>query len=121
MEAAGRRPFLWLICRLYANEIPLRHLLKKLDGKASEPFSFTGNIEMKLQKCKNLTIDKSIQCFDVKSIEIYCQNMNADQKHLLQIYSAISEGDADHCAFLNAPGAFSHYRWLTTVKRILRL
>ena len=37
LELELGRPLQWLICLLHANELPLRHLLQKLDGVTHGP------------------------------------------------------------------------------------
>ena len=39
----GRR-LIWLICALHANEQPLRHLIKKLEGKTASDRSWRGHL-----------------------------------------------------------------------------
>lgn len=39
------KPVQCIVCQFYANELPLRHLVKRLDGKTSDPSKFTGSIE----------------------------------------------------------------------------
>ena len=74
-------PIQRFVRQIYANELPLRHLLKKLDKKTTGCFSFTGNIGMELQKCKSLSIDKNFQRFEAKSIEVNCNNLSTDQQY----------------------------------------
>ena len=44
LEENFQRPLHWIICQLYGNELPLRHLLIRLDGKTGGPTQFTGPI-----------------------------------------------------------------------------
>lgn len=41
-EERLKRPLQWIICMLHLNELPLRHLFNKLDGKTSGPGSYNG-------------------------------------------------------------------------------
>ena len=44
LEQRLGRPLQWFVCLLHANELPLRHLLIKLDGVTSGPKLFSGPI-----------------------------------------------------------------------------
>ena len=48
VEQSLRRPLQWSICLLHLNEFSLRHLMQYLDGVASVPSSFPGQIGMEL-------------------------------------------------------------------------
>ena len=51
LERALSRSLQWIVCQLQENELPLRHLMQKLDGKASGPAGFTGEIGKALKDC----------------------------------------------------------------------
>jgi hypothetical protein len=44
----------WFVCLLHTNELPLRHLFKKIDGKTSGPQQFSGTIGKCLGTCETL-------------------------------------------------------------------
>ena len=56
MEEELQKPLQWLVCRLHANELPLRHLLIYLDGATSSPRAFTGKIGKAMSTCEKLPI-----------------------------------------------------------------
>ena len=56
MELKLRRPLQWLICLLHANELPLRHLMQKLDGGTQGPDVFSGIIGKALKTCEQLPV-----------------------------------------------------------------
>jgi len=56
LELKLGRPLQWLICLLHANELPLRHLLQKLDGVTRGPTSFSGPIGKAIQACENMPV-----------------------------------------------------------------
>ena len=58
MEDALQRPLHWLSCMFHANQLPLRHLLAKLDGKAVGSQSFAEPLGKLLASCENLAIVK---------------------------------------------------------------
>ena len=42
LERKLGRKFHWLICQLHTNELMLRHLIEKIDGKTSSKTGFSG-------------------------------------------------------------------------------
>lgn len=48
VEKNFKRPIHWFVCMLHANELPLPHLLQKLDGGTRGPKVFSINIGMAL-------------------------------------------------------------------------
>jgi len=50
LEKHLNKPLQWLVCQLHANELPLRHLLKYLDGETCGPRAFKGVIGKQLAK-----------------------------------------------------------------------
>ena len=70
LEKAAGGPLQWLICQLHENELPLRYLFKKLDGKTTGSSSFNETIEMELQKSENHTIDKNFIVLSQKVIRL---------------------------------------------------
>lgn len=119
LEAHFKRPLQWLICQLHANELPLRHMLRYLDGETKGPVSFSGPIGKLLELCEKLPV------VNFKKIETELPNVNlaelsTDQKYLYLICQAISTGNCPPNLANKSPGKMSHARWLTTANRILR-
>ena len=56
LEIKLGRPLHWFICQLHANELPLRHLIKTLDGKTTGPSGCTGDIGKQLEDCEKYPI-----------------------------------------------------------------
>ena len=52
LERALSRPLQWIVCQLHGNELPLRYLMQKLDGKTSGPTGFTEEIGKALKDCE---------------------------------------------------------------------
>ena len=50
------KPLQWIICLLHTNELPLRHLMKELDGGTSGPENFAGLVGKRLACCEELDI-----------------------------------------------------------------
>jgi hypothetical protein len=120
MEVHLSRPLQWLVCQLHANELPLRHLIEKLDGKTSGPRGFVGPIGKQLQKCETLPI-ANFQPIKVDIPFVDINDLSTDQKYLIDIHQAVSSGECNPDLSRRNPGKMAHSRWLTTANRILRL
>lgn len=51
-------PLQWLICLFHFNELPLRHLIKQLDGETSGPRGLQDIIGQQLEHCETLSLVK---------------------------------------------------------------
>ena len=121
LEKAAGRSLQWLICQLHANELPLRHLLQNLDGKTKGPPTFTRTRGKNLEKCENIYVHQNFQRIEAEIMEVECDDLSTDQKHLLEMHCAISKGIVDHPVFHRDLSALGYSRWLTTANRILHL
>lgn len=121
------RPVQWLICLLHLNELPLRHLILKLDGKTLSPVQFEGpigrsicrpekEIKTKIVRFKKIRFDCTVP--DIESAAKY---FSADQKYLFDMCTAISSGKVNRSLARRSLGKLSMARWLTTANRILRV
>lgn len=121
-ELELNRPLQWIICLLHINELPLRHLIIELDGKASGPEMFTGPVGSQLKICERLPI-VNFKKVDVPDFNVGIDKnvLSTDQKYLLDISSAIIEGNCPIELASRNPGNLNLSRWLTTANRILRL
>lgn len=115
------RPLQWLVCLLHSNELPLRHLMQKLDGTTSGPKAFSGVIGKALEKCEELPVAKYTpisfeNCPHLDNVEL-----SNDQKYLYDMCTAVSTGTCTESLATIKPGPLVHSRWLTTANRLLRL
>lgn len=103
------------------NELPLRHLLKKLDGDTTGPSTFSGPIGRKLEGCENRKV-VAYQAIQVPWVEELSgfSDLSADQQYLLDVCRAVSSGTCPADFANKKPGPISQSRWLTTACRILR-
>lgn len=124
LEGKLKRPLQWVICQLHTNELPLRHLIEKFDGKTKGPFGFTGPIGKEIASCHSRDI---VQYQPIHSdlIDIIpdldMADLSTDQRYLLAISKAVITGTPEEGLEGKSPGKLSHARWLTTANRILRL
>lgn len=123
LEEKLGRPMQWVVCQLHCNELPLRHLLEKLDGKTSGPHGFVGPLGKSLADCHTLDpVDfQPIECELDGLFPDTITDLSSDQQYLLDICKAVSSGVCPTGLAGRSPGKLSHARWLTTANRILRL
>ncbi|GBM71590.1 hypothetical protein AVEN_212941-1 [Araneus ventricosus] len=123
LETYVGRQLQWNICMLHANELPLRHLIREMDGCTKGPYSYSGAIGLLLKDCEKTPvvkfdqIDCTLQSLDLKDTK----KLSTDQQYLYRICLAIKEGSCSSSVTDNSPGKLSHARWLTTANRLLRL
>lgn len=121
MELKLRRPVQWLICLLHANELPLRHLMQKLDGGTQGPDVFSGIIGKALKTCEQLPVVQYSAIMFENCPALDGADLSTDQQYLLDMCQAISTGQCSPDLALHKPGPIVHSRWLTTANRLLRL
>lgn len=118
-----KRPLQRAVCLLHANELPLRHLIREVDGTTKTPTTFKGPVGQQLPNCHTLAAVpfRPITCLDFPSITpaIY-DDLSSDQKYLYAICQLVL-GYGDDKVLHLTPGPICHSRWLTTASRILRL
>ena len=119
LEERLHRPLHWFICLLHMNELPLRHLIRHIDGVTHGPNSFKGLIGKELVDCETKPVVK------FKRIPIHlpkmAKDLSTDQRYLYEICLAVNSGHCDLSLAARSPGKMCHSRWLTTANRILRL
>ena len=94
--------------------------MQKFDGKTNGPAGFTGKLGKALKDCKKLPVNVHFNLIPTELITVDCDDLSTDQKYLLEIHRAASQGRVDDPVFERDPGALNHSRWLTTANRILR-
>jgi hypothetical protein len=120
VELKLNKPLQRLVCQLHANELPLRHLVEKLDGKTSGPRGFTGPIGKLLPNCESLPLVEFEQ-IDAEEQLVDSENLSTDQKYLFEMHHAIVSGDCSQDLAHRNPGKMAHSRWVTIANRLLRL
>ena len=121
LETRFGRPLQWLICMLHCNELPLRHLLQKLDGVTTGPKAFSGTIGKAIQTCEDLPVI-NYSPIEVEGLHYTnASDLSTDQQYLLNICRAVSSGSCSGDLALIKPGTVVYSRWMTTANRILKL
>lgn len=120
IEKELQKPLQWLVCQLHANELPLRHLIKHLDGETCGPRAFKGVIGKQLNGCETLPVVK-FEPIEGEMPTIKHFDLSTDQRYLRDICDAVSTGMCSESLSRRYPGALSHSRWLTAANRLVRL
>ena len=110
--------FLWLICMLHGNELPLRHLFCHCDGGlgTSGPDSFKGPLG---KECKEEVHLKDVVNFEAIPTTFedisddVLKDLSRDQKILYQYTKAIQSGHVSDRLAAQVAGPIDHSRWLT--------
>ena len=115
------RPVHWFICMLHSNELPLRHLIQKLDDGTQGPNVFSGDIGKALMNCELQPVVHYSpivfnNCPDMDDIEL-----STHQQYLYDICKVVASENCSIDLALKKPGPVCHSRWLTTANRLLRL
>ena len=124
LEKLLGRPLQWFICLLHGVELPLRAIIRELDGETSGPFSLKGPIGSTLGEDLNelpIVSFKSIPNPDFPSVAddgIY--ELSKDQHYLHSMSHAVMDGHVSEDLANITPGPLSMSRWLTLAGRILR-
>lgn len=121
LEEKLQRPLQWNICLLHFNELPLKHLFQKIDGRAIGPETFSGPIGRKLKIC----MDDKIIKFDAIDVSFSLpvtnsEDLSTDQKYLHDCFYAVKSGECSENLANRSPGKLNLSRWTTTANRILR-
>ena len=114
----------WSICLLHTNELPLRHLIEKLDGETSGHNSFKGIIGkslMEVDKWKwntNFCSIKKGPNLPTFTDEVF-KSLSADQRYLYLAAASIKSGKIESRLLHLTAGPVNHSRWLTTACRLM--
>ena len=110
---------------LHINELPLRNLIKELDGPTISGNKLGGPIG------KLLDGDELYRSAPVRFEPVECgferpepadiEDLSDDQRMLLEYMFGVSSGSVDEKFLMRKPGPLCHSRWLTTAIRILIL
>ncbi|KAK0067238.1 hypothetical protein Bpfe_003336 [Biomphalaria pfeifferi] len=120
LEIKLGRPLQWLPCLLHANELPLRHLIKHLDGKTTGPQEFSGPIGSALLNCELQPVYNFI-AISSSIPDVSLSELSTDQRYLHEMCLSVMTGCCSEELARRNPGKMAHSRWLTTANRILRL
>lgn len=120
LELKLNKPLHWFVCQLHANELPLWHLIEKLDGKTRGPRGFVGEIGKRLEGCEKLRVVR-FEGIPSDLPPVNWEDLSTDQKYLYDIHQSVSKGKCSADLALRNPRKLAHSRWLTTANRVLRL
>jgi len=122
LEAMLCRPLHLIGCSLHFNELPLKSILKKLDGCTTGPKTFTGPIGIMTSKDSWLQPIENFEPIpvDLSHVELSDDmNISHDQQLLYQYSLSISGTTVDKKWLHRRIGPQNHARWLTLAVRIM--
>lgn len=124
LEKLLGRPLHWNICMLHLCELPLRALIRDLDGGTSGPLTLKGPIGSTLND--DLTELEAIEFSNIPNpdfpqvAEEEGYKLSKDQSYLYRMTKAIIEGHVPEELLNEEPGNLNHSRWVTLANRYLR-
>lgn len=121
----GRR-LIWLVCDLHTGELPLRHLIQKLDGPTESHNKWSGTLGSMLDEATQLEINTNFPKVVVGPPipmlpEEVVKDLSTDQSYAYHIAQAIRSGKVPNSLALLEIGPVNHSRWLTTALRFCRI
>lgn len=119
LEEKLQRPLQWVVCQLHSNELGLRHMFEKMDGKTTGPSGFWGPIGKRLPSCNKFPI-VDFEPIKFELLHVTATDLSTDQDYLLQICGAVNTGVCSVNLAARSPGTLSHARWLTMANAVLR-
>ena len=95
-ELLGRRLF-WAICQLHVNELPLRHLIKQIDGPTSSDKGFLGPVCSLLSKVEQMAFNPKFRALPggedlIPLSDEVLEGMSTDQKTCYKLVNSIKQG-----------------------------
>jgi len=120
------RKLIWLVCDLHTNELPLRHLIKELDGPTLSNNKWSGPIGKMLDSATELELDPNFTKITVGPPlialkESVIEDLSTDQYYGYMIVSAIRSSVVPTRLGNLEIGPVCHSRWLTTALRCCRI
>lgn len=124
IEAELGRPLQWFICLLHTNELPLKNLINKLDGKTTSSNTFSGPVGKSLENV-SLPVVKFKRFRRAERLpeipKIVFKKLSNDQMYLYRIVNALVTGDFPESLANLKIGPLNHSRWITTASRICKI
>jgi len=119
----GRKLF-WGICNIHTHELPLRHLIRILDGPTVSDVGFSGDVCSLLKDVSEMPYNPKFERMpegeDLQPIpENIVKNMATDQKVSYKLVNALKAGELPPELQEVMCGPPNHARWLTTGERII--
>lgn len=126
VERMLNRKVYWVICCLHCNELLLRHVISKLDGKSTSKDGFSGTIGKLLAKVNSM--ERNYEFMAIPGLEELMaipqdvvKNMSTDSSVFYQLGLAVRTGKLSKELGTKKSGNICHSRWLTTGEAILFL
>ena len=123
LEALLGRKLFWGICNIHTHELPLRHLIRILDGPTVSDVGFTGEVCSLLSDVNNMPYNPYFEGLpdgeDLRTIpDDILKNMSTDQKMCYKLVNALKAGVLPIDLQDIMCGTLNHARWHTTAQRL---
>ena len=116
----------WLVCQLHTNELMLRQLITKLDGKSDSKTGFSGPIGKMLKDVEKMKPKYNFDKIDggpglIELPEEVIRDLSTDQNLLYKRCVAAITGVLPRDVALRKSGKMGHSRWLTMAETCIEM
>ena len=116
----------WIICMIHTNELPLKHLIRNLDGDTCSAEKFSGTIGKLLSNVNNISVNYNFKAISdgedlIDLPETTIKSLSTDQHNCYRLVKAIKCGQLSKDVANLKCGPIHHARWLTTGQALLML
>ena len=124
LESLIGKKLFWGICNIHTHELPIRHLIRILDGPTVSDVGFTGEVCSLLSEVDSMAYNPDFERLkegeDLIIIpEEILKNMSTDQKLSYKLVNALKAGELPPDLQNITCGTLNHARWLTTGQRLI--
>ena len=126
LEKKMGRKFHWLICQLHTNELMLRSLIEKMDGRTDSKTGFSGPLGKLLSKVKDMKPSYTFKKINIGPglidlREEVVRDLNTHQHLIDKQCITARTGILPRDVALRKSGPIVHSRWLTTALTFLQM
>ena len=116
----------WLVCQLHTNELMLRQLITKLDGKSDSKTGFSGPIGKMLKDVEKMKPKYNFDKIDggpglIELPEEVIRDLSTDQNLMYKRCVAAITGVLPRDVALRKSGKMGHSRWLTMAETCIEM
>ena len=111
---------------IHTNELPLRPLIEKLDGKSNSSVGYSGPIGKLLPKVHDIPVNDNFMVISdgedlIELPQDVISSLSTDQHNCYLLIKAIKSGHLDMKLKHRKCGSLNHARWLTTGQALMML
>ena len=126
LEQKLEKRLVWSICMLHTNELPLRHLIQKLDGPTGSGNTLTGPAGRLLPQTQSLPYNPNFEPLSCGEPLVtlppeVLADLSWDQQYGYKMIKALEAGSVPRALQIMVIGPLDHSRWLTCGNRLVLL